>query len=64
MVNAANSSMQEADAVILVVDTGKEITSVEENVMAYLKKSGIPAILVLNKIDMYRREDIAEPLAK
>ena len=64
MVNAANSSMQEADAVILVVDTGKEITSVEENVIAYLKKSGIPAILALNKIDMYRREDIAEALAK
>ena len=64
MVNAANSSMQEADAVILVVDTGKEITSVEENVIAYLKKSGIPAILALNKIDAYRREDIAEALAR
>ena len=64
MVNAANSTMQEADAVILVVDTGKEITSVEENVIAYLKKSGLPSILALNKIDTYRREDIAEALAK
>ena len=64
MVSAANSTMQEADAVILVIDTGKEITAVEENVIAYLKKSGIPAILALNKIDMYRREDIAQALAK
>ncbi len=64
MVNAASSTMQEADAVILVVDTGKEITSVEQNVIAYLKKSGLPSILALNKIDMYRREDIAEALAK
>ena len=64
MVNAANSSMQEADAVILVVDTGKEITAVDENVISYLKKSGIPSILALNKIDMYRREDIAASLAK
>ncbi len=64
MVNSANSTMQEADAVILVVDTGKEVTAVEENVIAYLKKSGIPSILALNKIDMYRREDIAEALAK
>ena len=64
MVNAANSTMQEADAVILVVDTGKEVTKVEENVIEYLKKSGLPSILALNKIDMYRREDIAEALAK
>ena len=63
MVNTANSSMKEADAVILVVDTGKGITSVEENIIDYLKKSGIPAILALNKIDMYCREDIAEALA-
>ena len=64
MVNSANSTMQEADAVILVVDTGKEVTAVEENVIAYLKKSGLPSVLALNKIDMYRREDIAEALAK
>ena len=64
MVNAANSTMQEADAVILVVDAGKEISAVEENVIAYLKKSEIPAILALNKIDMYNREEIAEALAK
>lgn len=64
MVGAANSTMQEADAVILVIDTGKDITSVEENIIAYLKKSGVPAILALNKIDMYRREDIAQTLAK
>ena len=31
--------------------------------IAYLKKSGIPAILALNKIDQYRREEIAEKIA-
>ena len=64
MVSTANSTMQEADAVILVADVGKEITKVEENVIDYLKKSGLPSILALNKIDMYRREDIAAALAK
>ncbi len=64
MVSAANSSMQEADAVILVADTGKDITAVEENVIAYLKKSGIPSVLALNKIDMYNKEDIAVALDK
>ena len=64
MVKAADSSMREADAVVLVVDTGKEISSVEENVMAYLKKSGIPAVLALNKIDQYRREELAETISR
>ena len=64
MVKAADSSMREADAVVLVIDTGKEISAVEENVIAYLKKSGIPAVLALNKIDQYRREDIAEAIAR
>ena len=63
MVKAADSTMRDADAVVLVVDTGKEISSVEENVIAYLKKSGIPALLALNKIDLYRREQIAETIA-
>ena len=64
MVKTADTSMREADAVVLVVDTGKEITSVEENIIAYLKKSGIPAILALNKIDMYDREVLAVTIAK
>ena len=64
MVKAADTSMRDADAVVLVVDTGKEITTVEENVISYLKKSGIPAILALNKIDMYDREVLAETITK
>ena len=64
MVKTADSSMKDADAVVLVVDTGKEVTSVEENVIAYLKKSGIPAILALNKIDMYDREVLAQTITK
>ena len=64
MVKAADTSMRDADAVVLVVDTGKEVTTVEENVISYLKKSGIPAILALNKIDMYDREVLAQTISK
>jgi GTP-binding protein Era len=64
MVKTADTSMRDADAVVLVVDTCKEITTVEENVISYLKKSGIPAILALNKIDMYDREQLAETISK
>lgn len=62
MVKTANNSMAEADAVVLVADAGREISNVEENVIAYLKKSGVPSVLVLNKVDLYRREQIAQTI--
>ena len=63
MVKTADSSMRDADAVVLGIDPGKAISPVEENVISYLKASGIPGILVLNKIDLYRREVLAQTIA-
>ncbi|MBE6690270.1 MAG: GTPase Era [Ruminococcaceae bacterium] len=60
MMETAKSSMVEADAVILMVDPGKEIGKVEENVITYLKQSGVPAVLALNKTDLYNAPEIAE----
>lgn len=64
MVKTANSTMTDADAVILVVDVSKEISSVEQNVIKYLKQSGLPSIIALNKVDLCRREQIAETIQK
>ena len=64
MVKTANSSMQDADAIILVTDTGKNITEVEKNVINYAKKTQTPCVLALNKIDLYRREEIAETITE
>ncbi len=63
MVKTATGAMQEGDAVILVADAGFAPGSVEEDVIKYLKRSGTPGILVLNKIDLYRREKLAETIA-
>ncbi len=63
MVKTANSSMQDADAIILVTDTGKNISEVEKNVIGYAKKTETPCVLALNKIDLYRKEEIAETIA-
>ena len=63
MVKAANSSMQDADAIILVTDTGKPVSEVEKNVISYAKRTETPCVLALNKIDLYRREQIAETIA-
>ena len=64
MVKTANASMQEADAVILVADTGKDIAEVEENVMTYVKRTGVPCILALSKTDLYNATQVAEAIMK
>jgi GTP-binding protein Era len=46
-----------------VVDTGKPVSDVEKNVIDYLKKTETPGVLALNKIDTYRREQIAEAIS-
>ena len=63
MVKSANSAMQDSDAVILVADVGFAPGDVELGVIKYLKQSETPAILALNKVDLYRREKIAETIA-
>ena len=63
MVKSADTSMRDADAVILVVDAGKNISETEKNVISYIKESGVGSILALNKVDLYRREQIAETIA-
>ena len=63
MVKTANSTMNDADAVILVIDAGKPISDIEETVIKYIKQSNLSSILVLNKCDLYRREQIAETIA-
>jgi len=62
MVKTANSTMQESDMVILVADAGYRPGDVEEGIITYLKQSGTPAILALNKVDLYRREQIAQTI--
>lgn len=62
MVKTADSSIQDADAVILMADAQKPITSVEEKVIASVKQSGLPCILALNKVDVTSHEDVAARL--
>lgn len=63
MVTAAKSGMQQGDVVMLVVDVNKPVSKTEEEIIDYLKKEGVPSVLVLNKIDTVRRDMIAEKIA-
>ena len=64
MVKTANATMQDADAVVLVTDLGKEISKVEEDVIAYSRRAEVPCILVLNKTDLYNATEVAEAIMK
>ncbi|MBQ8440576.1 MAG: GTPase Era, partial [Clostridia bacterium] len=63
MVKTANNTMHEGDAVILVADVGFAPGDVEISIIDYLKQSETPGILALNKVDLYRREQIAKTIA-
>ena len=64
MVKTANATMQDADAVVLVTDLGKDVSKVEEDVIAYSKRAEVPCILVLNKTDLYNATEVAEAIMK
>ena len=63
MVTAAKSGMQQGDVVMLVVDVNKPVSKTEQEIIDYIKREGVPSVLVLNKIDTVRREMIAEKIA-
>ncbi len=63
MVKAANASMRDADALILVVEADKPISQVEENVIDYLKRTETPSVLAINKVDLTNREVIAATIS-
>ncbi len=64
MVNSAEDTMKDADAVILVIEAGHEAGSVEKDVIAYLKKSGAPSILAINKTDLCDAEKIGQTITE
>lgn len=62
MVEAAKSSMLEADVVVLMADVSRPLSSVEENVIAHAKRTGVPTVLVLNKTDLADAETVAKAI--
>ena len=63
MIKSVRTSIGSADAIILIADAGFPAGETELAVIEQIKKSGLPSMLVLNKIDLYNREKIAETIA-
>ena len=54
MVKQINESVADVDAAVLVVDAEKEIGDPEKNLIETMKRSHMPAILAINKIDLIK----------
>jgi len=58
MVQAAWSGARDADSILLVVDASRGVDATVQGILDGLKEAGRKAILVLNKIDLVRRESL------
>lgn len=64
MVKTAGSSIQDADAVILMADVQKPCGTVEEKIIAEAGRADIPVILALNKTDTVTADVVAQRLSE
>ena len=63
MVKVAKESMNEMDVVLFVVDATKPIARMEKEIAMNIGKTGVPAILVINKVDAVKKEDLLPIIA-
>lgn len=64
MMKSVSAALGGADAVIMIAEAGFPAGETEKRIIANLKKSELPAILVLNKIDLVDRAKLAETIAE
>ena len=62
MVKTASNTLGGVDSAILVTDAREEVGEREAGIIKRLKSDHIPAILVINKIDAVRAENIAKTI--
>ena len=63
MVNVVRESVADVDAVMLLVDPLPNIGKQEQELIARFKETGVPALLVINKIDTVQRAELLEVMA-
>ena len=62
MVKEAKEAISAVDMVLFVIEPGHDYDN--ENIIATLKDSEVPVLLIINKIDMYEKENLLEIIAK
>ncbi|UOO38752.1 GTPase Era [Oscillospiraceae bacterium CM] len=64
MVGIVKESVAEVDAVALVVEPVETVGTQEQLLLEQLKQNGVPAILVINKIDTIKKEALLQVIAR
>lgn len=64
MVKSAETAMRDVDAVLFLIEPVDSVGKIEEKIIADLKKSDCPVILVINKIDTVPREVLFSVITK
>lgn len=62
MVKTANDTLGGVDLAVLVVEAREAVGDIEEGLLARIRAAGIPALLVINKTDTVRAENIAKTI--
>lgn len=62
MMSAANSTLKDADVIIWIVEAGNKLGNMEKDILTMLNGVKQPKILVINKIDSIKREEIPETI--
>lgn len=63
MIKTTAETLGGADSAILVVEAREEVGDIEAQIISRLKREGIRAILVINKIDTVRKENIVKTIS-
>jgi GTP-binding protein Era len=63
MVSVVRESVADVDAVALLVEPIDNIGTQEELLLQHIKNAGVPSILVINKIDTVKKEDLLKVIA-
>ena len=64
MMKSVSSALGGADAAIMIAEADHPAGETEKRIIENLKQSELPAILVLNKIDLVDREKLAQTIAE
>ena len=63
MVNAANETMRDVDVLLFVIDATRPIQNVEREIVKNIAKTGLPCILVMNKVDLVEKSNLLPMIA-
>ena len=60
MVNVAEKTFEEVDVILWLVEPDKKLGPGDKHIIQELEKTNIPVILVINKIDSVKKEEVPE----